>query len=203
MDNWTRPDNVFGTEQLLDAILTCTTTPELKGPKTDHVPILLTLALETPQINEEPRRNWRETDWEKFNTTLREMLTLLPPPQPLASDTEFQESANCITQAILDIADQCKVNRLSRQAYLMRALPLHPSHIELKTARNLYADEITATKKQHWIDWLEDLEGNDVWTANRYATTEPTDGRRSRIPTLTAMGTDGSIIEAATNDEKS
>ncbi|OJA09224.1 hypothetical protein AZE42_13676 [Rhizopogon vesiculosus] len=107
MDNWTRPDNVFGTEQLLDVILTCTTAPELKGLKTDHVPILLTLALEMPQINEEPRRNWHEMDWEKFNTTLRETLTLLPPPQPLASDTEFQESANRITQAILDVADQC------------------------------------------------------------------------------------------------
>ncbi|OAX31068.1 hypothetical protein K503DRAFT_704282, partial [Rhizopogon vinicolor AM-OR11-026] len=149
-DNWTRPDNVFGMEQLLNAVLTCTTAPELKGPKTDHIPILLTLALETPQTNKEPKRNWRETDWE-----------------------------NRITQVILDITDQCvphtkpcpharrwwtkqltdlrhKVNRLSRQAYLMRGLPLHSCHDELKAARSLYADEITSTKKQHWIDWLED-----------------------------------------------
>ncbi|OJA20650.1 hypothetical protein AZE42_13544 [Rhizopogon vesiculosus] len=85
----------------------------------------------------------------------------------------------------------------------MRGLPLHSCHEELKDARSLYADEITSTKKQHWIDWLEDLEGNDIWTANRYVTSEPSDGSRSRIPTLTVTHADGSITEASTNDEKS
>jgi endonuclease/exonuclease/phosphatase family metal-dependent hydrolase len=61
--NWTRPDNIFGTEQLLDGVITCTTAPELRGPKTDHVPIHLTLALETPRTDTEPKRNWREVDW--------------------------------------------------------------------------------------------------------------------------------------------
>jgi hypothetical protein len=85
----------------------------------------------------------------------------------------------------------------------MRGLPLHASHNELKAARTQYADEIASTKKQHWIDWLEDLEGNDIWTANRYATSEPSDGSKSRIPTLTSKQANGNITEASTNDEKS
>ncbi|KAJ8591728.1 hypothetical protein M405DRAFT_734610 [Rhizopogon salebrosus TDB-379] len=155
--NWTRPDNIFGTEQLLDGVITCTTAPELRGPKTDHVPIHLTLALETPRTDTEPKRNWREVDWPKFNTKLRTLLSLSPPPQPLASDVEFQDAAKHLTQAILDAADHCvphtkpcphsrrwwtkrltdlrhQVNQLSRQSHLMRGLPLHASHNELKAA---------------------------------------------------------------------
>jgi hypothetical protein len=165
-------------------------------------------------------------DWPKFNTKLWTLLSLSPPPQPLASDVEFQDAAKHLTQAILDAADHCvphtkpcphsrrwwtkrltdlrhQVNQLSRQSHLMRGLPLHASHNELKAARTQYADEIASTKKQHWIDWLEDLEGNDIWTANRYATSEPSDGSKSRIPTLTSKQANGNITEASTNDEKS
>jgi exonuclease III len=140
--NWTRPDNIFGTEQLLNVVTSCTTAPELRGPKTDHVPIQLILALEAPHASDTPKRNWREVDWEKFNTKLQALLTPFP-PQPLASEAEFQESADRITRAILDTAEQHvphtkpspharrwwtkrltnlrhQVNQLSRQAYLMR-----------------------------------------------------------------------------------
>jgi hypothetical protein len=86
---------------------------------------------------------------------------------------------------------------------IMRGLPLHASHDELKTARSQLADEITQTKKQHWIEWLEDIEGNDIWTANRYVTSEPSDGSKSRIPTLKTTLADGSTVEASTNDDKS
>jgi hypothetical protein len=85
----------------------------------------------------------------------------------------------------------------------MRGLPLHACHGELKKARSQLADEIMLTKKQHWIEWLEDIEGNDIWTANRYVTSEPSDGSKSRIPTLKTTLPDGSIVEATTNDDKS
>jgi exonuclease III len=75
--NWTRPDNVFGTTNVADSIISCTTEPALRGPKTDHVPILLTLELDPPRHPEEPRRNWKGVDWETFNEHLG---TLLAPP---------------------------------------------------------------------------------------------------------------------------
>ena len=43
--NWTRPDNVFCSSNLDDKIVYCTTDPRLRGPGTDHVPILTALEL--------------------------------------------------------------------------------------------------------------------------------------------------------------
>ncbi|OJA18938.1 hypothetical protein AZE42_13572, partial [Rhizopogon vesiculosus] len=223
--NWTHPDNVFGTEHTAEAIVSCTTEPSLRGPKTDHVPILTVLDLEIPRTDAIPRRNWRDVDWEKFNKVLLASLAPLP-PLPLASAEEFQTMACHITQAITttmetdvphskpcphskrwwtrDLSNlRQRVNRLSRKAFQMRGLPDHPCHEELKTIKNEYADEISTTKQQHWTDWLEDIEGNDLWTANRYVSSAPSDGGKSRIPTLTIKNPDGSTVEASTNAEKS
>ena len=43
--NWTRPDNVFGSDNLGDKVIYCTTDPWLRGPGTDHVSILTVLEL--------------------------------------------------------------------------------------------------------------------------------------------------------------
>ena len=37
MGNWTRPNNVFCTDHSLEALTLCTTDPDQRGPKTDHV----------------------------------------------------------------------------------------------------------------------------------------------------------------------
>lgn len=223
--NWTRPDNVFGTEYLRDAIISCNTDPVSHGPRTDHVPILTILDLETPRADLTPRRNWRAVNWEEFNTRLDALISTHP-PQPLASDEEFQQAARHLTQSIMETMDECvpflkpcphskhwwnqrltdlrnKVTELSWLSYLMRGLPLHTCHVELKATKNLYANKIKATKKQHWLDWLEDIEGNDLWTANLYVTSDPSDGGKARVPTLIVPSPDGTIIEATTNANKS
>ncbi|KAG1793280.1 uncharacterized protein HD556DRAFT_1215094, partial [Suillus plorans] len=97
--NWTRPDNIFGTENVLELVTTCVTAPDLRGPRTDHVPIHLTLKLSSMKTKEAPRRNWRDTDWEKFNKRLSTLLSPIP-PQPLASNEEFQNLAKHVTKAI-------------------------------------------------------------------------------------------------------
>ncbi|KAG2046648.1 hypothetical protein BDR06DRAFT_1035543 [Suillus hirtellus] len=56
--NWTHLDNVFGMEHLLDVVISCETAPELCSPRTDHLPILLTLDLEAPHTLNEPCHNW-------------------------------------------------------------------------------------------------------------------------------------------------
>jgi hypothetical protein len=52
--NWTRPDNVFGTEHLADVIVSCDTNPGQRGPRTDHVPIQLILEFDTAKTQDEP-----------------------------------------------------------------------------------------------------------------------------------------------------
>lgn len=85
----------------------------------------------------------------------------------------------------------------------MRGLPQHEIHEELKQTKNEYANPIQETKKQHWQEWLKDIKGNDIWTANRYVTSTPTDRGKTRIPTLTKNNPDGSKTSASTNAEKS
>ena len=43
--NWTFPDNIFCSANLEEKIVYCTTDPRLRGPSTDHVPILTALEL--------------------------------------------------------------------------------------------------------------------------------------------------------------
>jgi hypothetical protein len=85
----------------------------------------------------------------------------------------------------------------------MRGLPLHTCHEELKATKNTYAEEIMSTKQQHWLKWLEDIEVNDLWTANRYISSEPSDGGKTHIPTLMLIGPDNMVSKATTNNEKS
>ncbi|KAG2345691.1 hypothetical protein BDR05DRAFT_879888 [Suillus weaverae] len=75
--------------------------------------------------------------------------------------------------------------------------------MEYKTLKNCYADEIATTKKQHWIDWLDDIEGNDLWTVNHYISSKPTNGGKSFILSLTIKKPDGYVIKATTNTKKS
>ncbi|KAG2059249.1 hypothetical protein BDR06DRAFT_1003858 [Suillus hirtellus] len=193
--NWICPDNVFGTKSLLDAVVSCETAPELCGPKMDHISILLKLELEIQRTPDEPCHNWCEVDWKAFNKRLTKLISTVP-AQPLASEEEFQAAAKHLSDTIANTMDTCvqylkpcphskcwwtkhlldlrmHVKNLSKITYQMRGLPNHPSHDELKTTKNLYANKITTTKKQHWLEWLEDIEGNDLWTVNCYISLEP------------------------------
>ncbi|KIK79092.1 hypothetical protein PAXRUDRAFT_162220, partial [Paxillus rubicundulus Ve08.2h10] len=77
-----------------------------------------------------------------------------------------------------------KVAKLSYESYKARALPYHPSHEEHRVLRNQYAEAIKETKKKHWLDWLEAIEGNELWIANKYISAAGGDGGPSKIPTL-------------------
>jgi hypothetical protein len=129
-------------------------------------------------------------DWDAFNKQLKLTISTRP-AQPIASEEEFQEAAHHLTQSITTTMEVCvplskpcphskcwwtkrlstmrqQVKDASKTAYQMHRLPLHPIHNELKTIKEQYANEINTTKKEHWLDWLNDIEGNDLWTANKY-----------------------------------
>jgi hypothetical protein len=50
---------------------------------------------------------------------------------------------------------------------------------------------------------LEDIEGNDLWTANRYVSSEPHNGKKTRVPTQNTTSPEGVPQEAIINNEKS
>lgn len=224
--NWTRPDNVWCTAHSLDLFIKCDTSPGLQGPNTDHVPILSTLDIPLTRYTSPPTRNFRATIWDEFTKHLSSLLTKLPPPRRLSTHAEFQTALNNLTATIkVTIEKQVPMtkpfpftkrwwtpdlnearrrkNRLANAAYRWRGLPDHPSHLQHREASKMYAKLIEDTKKEHWETWLINASGRDIWTANKYSTDPPTDGGRTRTPTLNYLDQHGQPKRTTTNDEKS
>jgi len=76
-------------------------------------------------------------------------------------------------------------NKLSGQSYKLRGLPDHPIHEEHCKFRNKVTETIHKTKQEHWIDYLEDLNQQSIYTANKYVSSPSGDGGRTSIPVVT------------------
>ena len=224
--NWTRPDNIFCTDHSEEILVSCMTDLGQRGPKTDHVPVLMELDLTVPLAPNTEMHNYREVDWEEFKDYLNEALACLPPPAPLVSEEDFQHTAKNIDLALRDTIEKhvpktklCPhmwrwwtkeltdlrkhANQLSHLSHKFRALPDHICHRVSKDTCNRLANEIFKTKKEHWQEWLEDTTGDDIWTAHHYIKTPPGNGSlRTRVPTLKGKDRDGLDIVATTNEEK-
>ena len=46
---------------------------------------------------------------------------------------------------------------------------------------------IEQVKNDHWQDFLQGLDKRTMWTAHKYASGEPSDGVRARMPPLKNM----------------
>ena len=223
--NWTRPDNVWCSSHTGDLFTRCNTDPGLRGPNTDHLPILSTLDLPPSRNIPKPYRNFRDTDWKEFTDTLTTLLSHSE-PKKLISEVEFREALHVINTALSETIETVvpicnpfphtkrwwssklvelrkKKNRLARLSYRWRGLPDHPAHQNHQLASKEYAKAIETTKKEHWEDWLLNAAERDIWTANKYVTDPPTDGGKSRIPSLDYVGQDGTMLLTTTNAEKS
>ncbi|KIM57740.1 hypothetical protein SCLCIDRAFT_129702 [Scleroderma citrinum Foug A] len=110
--NWTRPDNIFCTDHSEEILISCTTDLGQRGPKTDHVPVLMELDLTvierwwSAQVLNTEMYNYREVDWEEFKDYLNEALACLPPPAPLMLEEEFQRTAKNIDLALHDTIEK-------------------------------------------------------------------------------------------------
>ena len=124
---------------------------------------------DVPRATCELMYNYRDTDWEKFNKTLKTHLAKLSPVQPLVTDDEFQTSARDITKAIQSTIEETiprsrpnphskrwwtkdltimrrEVAKLSHLSYRTRDIPNHPSHEEHRIKRNEYTEAINKPK---------------------------------------------------------
>jgi ribonuclease HI/exonuclease III len=224
--NWTRVDNVFISARLEDKVTKCATLPGKKGVKTDHVPILTELNLEIAKKDFVPSKKFREVKWKNFRKTLERELARIPAPRELLNQEELDKAVNDLLEAIgITIAEQVedsvpcpttkrwwtktltemkqKVNQLSESAYRFRTLPNHEIHSHLKKAKDEYAKTIKSTKGSHWKKFLENAYGNDIWTASKYVSGNPTDGGKSRIPSLRISKQNGEHEIIQSNLEKS
>jgi len=170
--------------------------------------------------------NYRHANWAKFRERLTENLLIIPPPQALTNADQMETAIDSLTQAITATIEdvipkkrpmphskrwwtpelstiRTKTKRLARISYRYRRQPLHPCHEEYKTSRNAYGNMIKEQKKNHWVNWLERIGEQDLWTANRFITAPPSDGGKARIPALKTTDVLGNHVEVRDNEDKS
>ena len=225
--NFTRVDNIFCSADLLDTFISCNTYPQLRPQKTDHMPVISVLELEPERTILVDKHNYKMTDWEEFRETLGGRLEELGDVGEITSLAQFHNKIAQLDDAIkVTVQEHVPLTRLSpytkrwwnkglselkkgkeklaRKSYERRALNNDPVHEEFRQARNGYSKAIQDTKAEHWMEWLETLDEEGVWAANRLVSGSASDGGRCRIPTLQVRNPVSKEVvrEARTNEEK-
>ena len=100
--NWTRPDNMFCSANTEAMLVSCMTDPWLRGPGTDHIPILTTLEFSAVCTTSLPSYNFRAMDWDEFNNELAARLTDILIPVLIVLETDFHEAVGNLTGVIQD-----------------------------------------------------------------------------------------------------
>ena len=96
--NYTRPDNVWINEELLQNVIQCDVLPDQRPVCTDHLPITTVLDISPSRHNPPPRLNWRDVDWPKLVKDMEAELSKLPIPHTLRSIIEFDQTLEKIHQ---------------------------------------------------------------------------------------------------------
>jgi len=189
MGNFTRPDNVFISSAIVGHLVQCSTLPDERPARSDHIPIIMELDLEVNEWAEPPCPSFRLADWKAVRETLMAKLTALGPAQGTRTHSEFYEQVRMLTQAISEVIDvsvpkggmlphkkrwwspiltakRAEVHRLMHRAYKRRSDPEDPIHDEHRAVRRVYAVLIENSKRDHWEGFLESLDEKLVWVAH-------------------------------------
>ena len=209
--NWTRPDNVFCSQNAMGVLVKCTTVPSQRGAGTDHVPIDTVISLPVTHTSPTTSYNFRATDWDDFDEDLQQRLEAQPPPERIRCKDEFHRRVTSLTTSILDTIDQVvpkskpsphtkrwwnkdldtlrkAKNWLNSLSYRFRFDRQHPSHDQLRDARNKFSDAIRNAKQSQWENFLEETSEGTLWTTAQYidSPTAGEGGAKTRVPTLRA-----------------
>src|SRR5882672_7826691 len=190
------------------------------------MPIVTTLDIDPGRQAEPPRPNFKAADWDKVRKDLAKRLENLSTSDVIQNEAEFYNRLNALTQAIAETVDKSipktrpspfvkrwwskelsqkrsEVHRLGRRSYAMRGDPDEPTHGAYKDVRNAYGSMIDVEKRTHWEEFLQSVDERTVWTAHRYTSSDPTDGGKARVPTLSlGRHEDGTLNKAVSNEEK-
>ena len=105
------------------------------------------------------------------------------------------------TKDLTNLRNELKM--LSKASHSFRAVPDHPSHRLCKEKVATYDKAIKKTKKEHWVNWLEEATSNDLWIANKYMLNPAGDRGKSHILTHKTKDSEGNKISASSNEDKS
>jgi hypothetical protein len=164
------------------------------------MPIITILDLPLPRSSAAKSLDFRAADWPSINTALT-------PAVHIKLKEEFNEKVDDVVRIITAVLEEHleekkpnpfkrrwwtkeltslkkKQNRLSNKSFKFRHLHDHPVHAEYKASANKFKEVMRETRDQDWKDWLESISQQDLYIANKYITSEPTDYSSARIPTL-------------------
>ncbi|KAJ3557254.1 hypothetical protein NP233_g11792 [Leucocoprinus birnbaumii] len=97
---YTRPDNIFMTEQTLAHVARCDVESTWRPPNTDHFPIVTMLELPTKLTTPRPMRNFKQADWKEFREALERQLPELNIPGVIATVRDLEEQTQALTRII-------------------------------------------------------------------------------------------------------
>jgi hypothetical protein len=171
------------------------------------LPIITILDLPLPWSSAAKSLDFRAADWPSINAALTQKLKAKSPAAHIKSKEEFNEKVDDLIRIITAVLKeqleerkpnpfQCrwwtkeltslkkKQNCLSNKSFKFRHLQDHPAHAEYKASTNKFREVMCETRDQDWKDWLESISQQDLYIANKYITSEPTDYSSAWIPTL-------------------
>jgi len=154
-----------------------------------------------------PHPNFRLVDWKGERERLSIRLEGMDAREEIGTPGELNAHVRELTHTISQAINECipkagplpykkcwwsplltekrtELHRLMCKAYNRRLELGDPVHIEHKAMRRAYGALIDDAKRTHWEGFLALLDERSVWTAHWYASGEPTDGGRARIPLL-------------------
>ncbi|VDC04307.1 unnamed protein product [Peniophora sp. CBMAI 1063] len=103
---WSRPDNVWISSSLRDAVTLCNTDPANRG-FSDHLPICTTIDIPIDVYDPPPTRNARLADWDKIRSYITEQLEKEEIPEEIGTQEELTAIVDKITQIV---QDACKAH---------------------------------------------------------------------------------------------
>ncbi|EUC66987.1 reverse transcriptase from transposon X-element protein, putative, partial [Rhizoctonia solani AG-3 Rhs1AP] len=158
--------------------------------------------------------NFKKTNWPLFRQALEGKLAELPGLRRINSQEEIDKRVEDLMKEIYEAvrastpdlklcawskrwwspelgAHRTLSRTLSARSYRARHDREDPVHEEYRLQRNRYSQAIKDAKRKHWEAFLEELDEDSMWTAARYLSMEPTDGGRTRVPSLKHALPDG------------
>ena len=97
---WTRLDQIFVSESLMDTIVSCEAWKGERGLNTDHLPIVTKLDIALTRTQETTTKNFRNVDWEKFREELQKRMAPFGLPTRIRDQVSLNRECERLTFAL-------------------------------------------------------------------------------------------------------
>jgi hypothetical protein len=170
---WTRPNNVFASEDLHDLVVRCDVAPELRPVSADHLPIITESDVSVDRTSVAESYVWKMVDEKTYREALCKAIEekIGPAPEHINTVEHLERVTMLMDKAIQsvndnpDIVRKVKISPFSRQwwtpelsllrmkhqnlrlwSFKRRHIPDHPVHDEARKVESEYKDMIITEK---------------------------------------------------------